>query len=702
MQFLKESKIVYRITLTIVALLMVVMSFNHGITGDEDDASAYGKAIISYITTLGEDTTALSMPKALDQDQILHLYGGAFDMMAALVHKILPFLNEFTLRHILNALMGFLGIFFASRIVLLFSNYRAALVVVLLMFLFPFYLGHSMNNPKDVPFAAAYIMSIYFIIRFWQRYPKLKITDYVYIIVSVALALNIRIAALLLFAYSGLWLLMSILPEYKKNLSKIVNLKTILTFLGISLASYLLAVLFWPYGLQAPFTNPFIALETFSNLQISLAQTWEGVRVPSAELPWYYTPKSVLMTSTYVFLFGLLLAFVFLYGYRKNKNFWLLVFVGITGFFPIFYVVYKDSNVFHLWRHILFSFPSMAIIAAFGWERLMSFTETKSIKPIQWAAPILLVVLLCDPIIFIAKNQPNEVNYYNAIVGGPEEAYKNYEFDYYYNGLKPSVEYFKNNIAAKLKSSDTITLTTNAYHLMIKYLEDYPNVKIKYNRYYELNESEWDYNILHKALVPQAKLVSGSWLPSKHTLFTNQMGDLALSAVIKRPSRQNIVAANLLKEGKTDEAIIAYENYLKEDPNNMDIQKKVAQIYLQKNDIPKATAAITKVYQAEPDDLETKQVMGMIALRNNDPSTALRLYNEILTAQPQYIAAYFYIAQAQQALGQTEQALNSFNTAAQVPQFTAACYKAMGDIYRQLGNQEQAQKLYNLSQQRSQ
>lgn len=698
MELLKTNKRTYRIILIVIALVMVIMSLNHGITGDEDDASAYGKAIISYMTTLGDDTTALHMPEALDKDHILHLYGGAFDMMTGVAHKILPFINEFTLRHILNALMGFLGIFFAGRIILLFSNYRAAIIVSLLMFSFPFFLGHSMNNPKDVPFAAANIMSIYFIIRFWQAYPNAKKKDYAYLILSIALALNIRIAALLLFAYSGLWMLMSIMPNWKEGLKKLVSIKSALIFAGLCIASYSIAVLFWPFALQDPINNPFVALDTFSNLQISLAQTWEGLRVRSAELPWYYIPKSILITSTYLFLIGLVMAAVFIYAKRKDKKIWLILFVAFTGFFPVAYVVIKDANVFHLWRHILFVFPSLAIIAAFGWESLIANFENHKNKFLKVAPLILFVAFMLEPLIFIAKTQPNEVNYFNAFVGGPKKAYQEYEFDYYYNGLKPSIDYFIDNVAKKLKPTDSIIVTTNASHLLACYLVDYPNVRVEYNRYYELNEAQWDYNILHKALVPQAKLNSGSWLPEKHTLYTATMLDLPLSAVIKRPSTENLKASQLFKQGQFAEAIIAYKAYLKEDPINIGMQKALAKAYMQNQQNDEAYELIKNVQTKEPDDLEAKQILGILSLQKNDPNTAIQMFSQIIQANPQYLNAYYYLGNAQQNLGQFNEALKSYNMASRVPQLTNSCYKAMGDIYKHLGNEEQAQKLYNLMQ----
>ncbi len=694
---MKSFKNIYRILLIVIAVTMATMSLNHGITGDEDDASAYGKAIISYMTTLGEDTTALSMPEYLDKDHLLHLYGGAFDMTAATVHKVLPFMNEFTLRHILNALMGFLAIFFASRIVLLFSNYRAATIVALLMFLFPFFLGHSMNNPKDVPFSAAYIMAIYFIIRFWQSYPAVKIKDYAFVILSIALALNIRIAAFLLFAYLGLFMVVSILPNLKENLKKILNLKTALTYIGICIAAYFIAVLFWPFALQDPLNNPFVALDTFSNLDISLAQIWEGTKIASAELPWYYVPKAILITSPYVFLLGLILFGVFIFSMRKEKHFYLILFVAFTGFFPILYVVYKSSNIFHLWRHILFVFPSIAIIAAIGWERLIAFFEAKEKPVLKFAPLVLLALMLLEPLYFVAKHQPNEVNYFNAFVGGPKEAYYNYEFDYYYNGLKPSVDYFIENVAKKTPLTDTVVLTTNAHHLLRCYLVDYPNVKIKYNRYYELNTSEWDYNILHKALVPLEKLTSGSWLPEKHTLYQNNMMDLPLSALIKRPSNEDIKGNAFLSQNKIPEAIESFKKYLTQDPMNTSIRKSLGNAYLQVSDIENAYNNLKYAYDKEPTDLEAQYLFGTISIRKNDFATAANLLTQVTNTNPQFLPAYLQLGIAQKGLGQVNEALSSLNSASRSPQIAAMAYKLMGDIYMQQGNTEQANKLYQLS-----
>src|SRR5690606_39318493 len=128
-----------------------------------------------------------------------------------------------------------------------------------------------------------------------------------------------------------------------------------------------------------------------------------------------------------------------------------------------FYIIYQHSYVFHLWRHVLFIFPGMAIIAGLGWEYFIQKFDTHRSKFLQWAPVGLLVVLLLNPLIFIAKTQPNEVTYFNQFVGGPKQAYYNYEFDYYYNGLKPSADYLEENVIKKTPPQDSLIIRSEEH-----------------------------------------------------------------------------------------------------------------------------------------------------------------------------------------------------------------------------------------------
>ena len=170
-------------SLVAIFIAMTFMSFSYGISGDEVDMNEYGKAILKYFTTFGHDETVLNMPKEFNRDGVMQYYGGFFDLICAIVNKVSP-LAEYTTRHVLNAWAGFIAILFAAKIAGRSFGRQASVFCAWLMFLSPFFLGHAMNNPKDIPFAAAYIAAIYYIIRLFENMPKPTVKDYIYTVLA--------------------------------------------------------------------------------------------------------------------------------------------------------------------------------------------------------------------------------------------------------------------------------------------------------------------------------------------------------------------------------------------------------------------------------------------------------------------------------------------------------------------------------------
>jgi hypothetical protein len=55
--------------------------------------------------------------------------------------------------------------------------------------------------------------------------------------------------------------------------------------IGVAAAGYLLAVFFWPYALQSPLKNPFVALSKFSELEVKIRVLYEGENIMSDKTP---------------------------------------------------------------------------------------------------------------------------------------------------------------------------------------------------------------------------------------------------------------------------------------------------------------------------------------------------------------------------------------------------------------------------------
>ncbi|NET35876.1 MAG: glycosyltransferase, partial [Cyanothece sp. SIO1E1] len=101
----------YRLLFLVLSLVLLVampmLSFDYGITGDEEVQKIYGEKLLSYYETDGEENSALSYKN-------LYYYGGLFDYTAAWANKHIGGLDEYEMRHLLNALVGFILMLFTG------------------------------------------------------------------------------------------------------------------------------------------------------------------------------------------------------------------------------------------------------------------------------------------------------------------------------------------------------------------------------------------------------------------------------------------------------------------------------------------------------------------------------------------------------------------------------------------------------------
>ena len=95
-------------SLAVLALVAALTFRDYGLGWDDFTHAQYGDLLLSLYTSGFHDTRALSFVN-------LYLYGGGFDMAAALLAKVLPF-DLFETRRLLGAAVGIAGIAITWRI----------------------------------------------------------------------------------------------------------------------------------------------------------------------------------------------------------------------------------------------------------------------------------------------------------------------------------------------------------------------------------------------------------------------------------------------------------------------------------------------------------------------------------------------------------------------------------------------------------
>ncbi|MEM9823452.1 MAG: glycosyltransferase, partial [Bacteroidota bacterium] len=158
----------YRLLFALLALVLFIampmLSYDYGITGDEEIQKIYGEKVLDYFEK--DDQSALDYKN-------LYYYGGMFDYYAAKLTRFFTGSDVYEIRHVFNAFVGFLLMLFTGFLAKeITGSWRGAFFGLLFIALTPRIFGHSMNNPKDIPFAAAYAFTLLYLIRFTKQLPK--------------------------------------------------------------------------------------------------------------------------------------------------------------------------------------------------------------------------------------------------------------------------------------------------------------------------------------------------------------------------------------------------------------------------------------------------------------------------------------------------------------------------------------------------
>src|SRR3979490_2651464 len=146
-----------------VALIAGLTFRDYGLGWDDYTHAEYADLLLRMYGSGFRDTGALSFAN-------LYMYGGGFDMAAALLHKVIP-LELFETRRLLGAVVGVIGLAVTWRLAPPVGGPLAGLAALLLLALCPTFYGHMFMNPKDAPFAVSMVILMLGLVRLAGEYP---------------------------------------------------------------------------------------------------------------------------------------------------------------------------------------------------------------------------------------------------------------------------------------------------------------------------------------------------------------------------------------------------------------------------------------------------------------------------------------------------------------------------------------------------
>ena len=436
------------LVLVILGLTASLTFRDYGLGWDDYTHAEYADLLLRMYGSGFRDTGALSFAN-------LYMYGGGFDMLAALLHKIIP-LELFETRRLVGAVVGVIGLVATWRLARRIGGPVAGLAALLLLSLCPTYYGHMFMNPKDAPFAVAMVILMLGLVRLTEEYPSPSPRTVLIVGLGAGLSLGSRVLGGLAVLYAAIGFMPLLIEELRSHglreaghrLLRVLYMLTPGLILG-----YLVMGLIWPWSIIEP-ANPFRAITYFSHFfEKPWKEMFDGALVSVPDMPWSYLPTlfalqlpEVLLGLSVAAVVGTLV--VLPRGDVPARRKSILLMLTLAATLPLLIAMVKRPVLYNGIRHFVFVIPPMTVLAGVAFERALSwFGESRR----SWQPVVVAVVGfgLLLPLAEMIRLHPYEYTHFNHIAGTVREADDRFMLDYWGLALKQASDGLREELSER-------------------------------------------------------------------------------------------------------------------------------------------------------------------------------------------------------------------------------------------------------------
>jgi hypothetical protein len=436
------------LVLTVVGIIAGLTFRDYGLGWDDYTHAEYADLLLRMYGSGFKDTGALSFAN-------LYMYGGGFDMAAALLHKVIP-LELFETRRLLGAIIGVIGLAVTWRLGRRVGGPVAGLAALLLLALCPTFYGHMFMNPKDAPFAVAMMILMLGLVRLAEEYPQPSPRTILIVGLGAGLSIGSRILGGLALVYA----VVGFIPMFVAEVSTQGAREALRRFLHVVyvlvpglVLGYLVMGLIWPWSIMEP-DNPLQALTYFSHFfEKPWKEMFDGALVSVPDMPWSYLPTLFALQLPEVLL-GLTIAgvggtlVVLPRGDVTARRKTILLMLASAATLPLLIAMVKRPALYNGIRHFIFVIPPMTVLAgtAFAWGINRLGENRRSWQPVAVAVFAFGLML---PLAEMIRLHPYQYTHFNLIAGTVRGADDRYMLDYWGLALKQASDGLREEIAER-------------------------------------------------------------------------------------------------------------------------------------------------------------------------------------------------------------------------------------------------------------
>ncbi|MCP9237773.1 glycosyltransferase family 39 protein [Lewinella sp. JB7] len=434
----------------LIAILFFVAYFiggyaivdDYGITYDEAVQRRHGHVTVAYVA----DRLGWEHPPLDTEGKSFSQYGMIYQIVATLLEIKLDALDDpyryYRIRHVMNYLLfGVALLFFYRTLRLRWPDRRwYPLIGTAVLLLSPRIFAHAFFNPKDHILLVFYLIATYTLLRFLRTRTNGALALH---ILASALALNTRLPAMIIPAATMLLLLWEQLVERPRGYRRLVQAAVYLP------ATVLLMLPFFPYLWVDTGSRLTGAISSMSDYSWDSYVLLFGNSLHAMELPAYYIPAWIAITTPLTYLFFMLVGI----GYTLRSTFsglwrgkpWSdyydqmdVVQLGLS-IGPILVVIVLHSTLYNGWRHLHFVYPGLVFLLLVGFARFERRYR-------HWPRIVLALGMLVTAVNMV-RMHPQQQVYFNYLISG-NPVLKRFDMDYWGAGYREALLQLADQIPA--------------------------------------------------------------------------------------------------------------------------------------------------------------------------------------------------------------------------------------------------------------
>lgn len=461
--------------LGVVAILICLTFRDYGVTWDEEHSALNGRYFLDWYASGFRDRSIVT-----ENNQLL--YGSFFNGISAFIADHSPF-GKYETGHLVIAATGLAGIFFAYRMGKLLAGSMGGFLSALVLTLTPAYYGHSFMNPKDLPFAVLFLISVYCLLRVYDQLPAIPARSAVVLGIVTGLTLGIRIGGVMVFGCFVAAIGFRVLARYRKDspygarevLADVRDSGASLIRVGV--LAWIVMLVWWPFAQLNPLIHPLIAARENANFEWRFASLYRGSAVLHESMPWHYLPNWFLITLPETYYLALAVAFATLVirfsrfrradekadADHQSK----LMIVAFAAFSPVAMALLTRPVLYDANRHFLFITPLLAVLAG---AALATFFSTPVSRMLRVAIGALVVIVCTLTAADMVRLHPYQYVFFNRSFGGLEAALGRYETDYWGASYKEGMDWLISNYSrdaarASIRVANTSSPFQTSYYI---------------------------------------------------------------------------------------------------------------------------------------------------------------------------------------------------------------------------------------------